>query len=134
MIAAILLAVSVVAMVQFAVYYWRAIMAAVAAAPVSDRVRCAAGVVDNSVGAADFGAILSLHELTPGLKGESNALRAVRAYYRVAQVLARLTDFKIPQIAAWAEREMATCSRYVAVMVDQQLERNLACAAEIRSC
>jgi hypothetical protein len=27
---------------------------------------------------------------------------------------------------------MAVCSRYVAVLLDQRLEHNLACAAEIR--
>jgi hypothetical protein len=38
----------------------------------------------------------------------------------------------VPPVASWAETEMATCSRYVAVLMDQHLERNLACAAQVR--
>ena len=125
-----LLAVSVIAMIQFAVYYWRAVMADVAAQPLSSRVRKAAGLTDESVSSADFEAILNLHELTPCLKRGRGSLRAVRAYYRVAQALGRV----VPRLAAWAEDEMVICSRYAAVLVDQRLEHNLACAAEMRAC
>ena len=130
MFPAILLAVSVVALIQFTVYYWRAIVAGVAAKPLSNLILTAAGLTDESVGSSDFEAILNVHELTPCLKTAQGRLQAVRAYYRVAQALGRV----LPQLAAWTEREMATCSRYVAVLVDQRMERNLACAAEMRAC
>ncbi len=130
MFPAILLAVSVVALIQFTVYYWRAIVAGVAAKPLSNLILTAAGLTDESLGSADFEAILNVHELTPCLKTGQGRLQAVRAYYRVAQALGRV----LPQLAAWTEREMATCSRYVAVLVDQRMERNLACAAEMRAC
>lgn len=130
MFAAMLLAVSMAALTQFTMYYWRAIVAGVAAQPLSNRVLTAAQLSEESVGSADFETILNLHELTPCLTNGHGKLRAVRAYYRVARALGRV----LPQLAAWTEREMATCSRYVAVMVDQRLERNLACAAEIRTC
>jgi hypothetical protein len=35
-------------------------------------------------------------------------------------------------MANWANAEMATCSRYIAVMMEQHLERNMACAAQVR--
>jgi hypothetical protein len=38
----------------------------------------------------------------------------------------------VPGISRWAEAEMATCSRYVAVLMDRHLERNIACAAQVR--
>jgi len=106
----------------------------VAAQPLSDRVRAAAGLSGASVAAGDFQAVMNVHDLTPELKDENGALRAVRAYYRVVEMLGRLAGMRMPGLASWTDREMATCTRYVAVLVDRRLERNLACAAEIRSC
>jgi hypothetical protein len=134
MIAAMLLVISVVAMVQFAVYYWRSLLAGVAAEPLSERVREAAGLDSASVGPSDFVSFLQLNKVTPGLRDGSKGLWAVRTYYRAMETLDRLAGVKHPALAAWTEREMATCSRYVAVLVGQRLERNLVCAAEIRSC
>src|SRR5713226_5139643 len=97
-------------------------------------ISAAAGLASPSVGAADFETVISLHDVTPGLEGASSALRVVRAYYDVVELIGRLAKWGFPVLAAWSEREMTTCSRYVAVLVDRRLERNLACAAEIRSC
>jgi len=133
MIAAILFTISMAALGQFAVYYWRAVVTSVAAQPLSDRVKAAAGLTTESVGATDFDAVMTLHDLTPGLKDHVGGLSLVRAYYRVIDALGRLVGAKVPSVAAWAQREMATCSRYVAVLLDQRLEGVLACAAEARS-
>ncbi len=133
MIATIIFAIAGAALGQFMLYYWRSVVAGVAAQPVSDRVRKAAGLAGASVGPADFQAVIGLHGLTPGLKDDGGDLRAVRAYYRVVVMLGRLAGFRLPAVAAWSEREMTTCSRYVAVLVDRRLERNLVCAAEMRS-
>ncbi len=134
MITAVLLVISVVALVQFAVYYWRSLVAGTAAEPISDRVRAAAGLESASVGPSDFTSFLQLNALTPGLKDGGQGLGAVRAYYRAVETLRRMAGMKLPSLAAWTEREMATCSRYVAVILSQRLQRNLTCAAEIRSC
>ncbi len=101
MIPAIILTVSVAALVQFALYYWRAVIAGIAAQPISDRIRTAAGITASQVGARDFRSIVTLGSL-------------------------------IPPMSTWANTEMLTCSRYVAVLVDQHLERNMACAAQVR--
>jgi len=133
MIAAILFTISIAALGQFAVYYWRAVVTSVAAQPLSDRVKAAAGLASESIGATDFDAVMTLHDLTPNLKEHVGGLSLVRAYYRVIEALGRLAGTKMPSVAAWAQGEMATCSRYVAVLLDQQLERVMACAAEARS-
>jgi hypothetical protein len=134
MVAAILFAISGAALMQFALYYWRSVVAGVAAQPVSERVRVAAGVVGASVSSRDFAAMMSLHKLTPGLQGDGGGLGVVQAYYRVVGLISHLASVRLPSLAAWSEREMATCARYVAVLVDRRLEHNLACTAEIRSC
>ena len=128
MIAAILFTVSVAALVQFALYYWRAIIAGIAAQPISERIRVAAGITAPQIAAGDFRSIVSLHDLSPDLRGPNGGFRGVKAYYSVVEKLGKL----IPAMRSWANIEMLTCSRYVAVLVDQHLERNMVCAAQVR--
>ena len=128
MIATILFFVSVVAFGQFATYYWRASIADTSRTPVSNRVRIAAGISTTSLSSRDFRAILNVHDLTPNLRGPAGKFRAIRAYYSVVESLGRF----IPSVTDWAEAEMTMCSHCVAVLVDQQLERNMACADRMR--
>ena len=128
MIPAILLTVSTVAFGQFALYYWRAMIFGVAAHEISDRTRIAAGITSTTLGAKDLRSILMLNNVWPVLHGSRNSFRCVRSYYAVMEKLGRM----IPAVSSWADGEMATCSRYVAVLMDQQLDRNIACAAQLR--
>jgi hypothetical protein len=128
MIAAILLCVSIVALCQFGLYYWRAIIANISGQQVSDRVRIAAGISTPSARARDFRAILNVLELAPTLVGDSGACRGVRAYF---SVLEKIGSF-IPAVTEWAQAEMDMCSRYAAVVVDQHLDRNMDCAVKLR--
>jgi hypothetical protein len=128
MIGAILFVISVAAFVQFALYYWRAMIAGVAVLPISDRIRTAAGITTPQICARDFRSILSLHDLSPDLRGPNGSFRVVRAYYSGVEKLGRMA----PAMASWADAEMTTLSRYVAVLVDQHLERNIASAAQVR--
>ena len=128
MIASILLCVSIVACGQFGFYYWRAMVLSVSALPVSDRLRVAANLATTQEGSRDFGAIMTTRELVPDLGGFRGGFRAIRTYYAVVEKLGRL----IPALAKWSEAEMIICSRYAAVLVDQHLERNVICAAQMR--
>jgi hypothetical protein len=129
MIGAIIFVVSVVACGQFVVLYWRAMLHEMATQPISDRIRVAMGISSRAVGAQDFRSILDLYDMAPDLRGPSKALSMIRSYYWAVDKVAAIA----PALKGWAEAEMATCSRYAAVLVDQQLERNMACAAEMRS-
>ena len=128
MIPAIIFTVSVVAFAQFGLYYWRATISGIAAQAISDRIRVAAGITHAGIGAQDFRSILILKDLSPDLRGPHGSFTAIRAYYAVVEKLGRI----VPTMANWANAEMATCSRYVAVLMDQHLERNMACAAQVR--
>jgi hypothetical protein len=111
-------------------------MIGVAVQPVPERVCTAAGLEKESLGSGDFRAVFNLLSLTPGLRDnddDGGGLRVVRAYYSVIEALKRLAGVRLPLLAAWADREMAVCSRYVAVRVSQRLESNQACAAELWS-
>lgn len=134
MFAAMLLAISIVALSQFALFYWRAILAGVAAQPVSDRVLAAANLDSGRMKGEDFETLAGLHELTPDLKTNGSGLTLVRAYYRILARLAVLSRVHIPAMAAWCERERVICARYAAVQMDLRLQGNLALAAALRSC
>ncbi len=134
MFAAMLFAISIVALTQFAAYYWRAMLAGAAAQPVSERVLAAAGVENGQVSGHDFQTLLTLHRVTPELSSGSDGLRSVRLYYRLVDAIGTLAGIRMPAIAAWSEREAAVCARYAAVQVDRRLQANLEMAASLRSC
>jgi hypothetical protein len=134
MFAAMLFAISIVALSQFALYYWRAVVAGVAAQPVSHRVLEAAHVEGDSLSAKDFATLAGLHDLTPDLQPERGGLSLVRLYFRAIGTIEVVLGGSIPSVAAWGQRERAICARYAAVLIDRRLQANLELAASLRSC
>ncbi len=128
MVAAIIFAVSVVAFAQFGLYYWRATISGIAAQAISDRIRVAAGITHAAIGAQDFRSIIILKDLSPDLRGPNGSFAGIRAYYSLVEKVGSI----VPAMASWANAEMATCARYAAVLMDQHLQRNINCAAEVR--
>jgi hypothetical protein len=134
MFSTMLFAISIVALTQFALYYWRAVLAGVAAQPVSDRVLAAASVENGSLTGRDFGKLVGLHDLTPDLSPDRGGLGLVRLYYRMIGGFGALASSRIPALAAWIEQERTICARYAAVQIDRRLQANMALAAALRSC
>jgi hypothetical protein len=134
MFSIMLLAISIIALSQFALYYWRAVLAGVAAQPVSDRVLVAAQVENGQLTPEDFQTLAGLHDLTPDLYPNRSGLGLVRAYYWAIEGLDAFLGKKIPALAVWSERERVICARYAAVQVDRRLQANLDLAASLRSC
>jgi len=134
MFSAMLLAISTVALAQFALFYWRAIVAGVAAEPVSGRVLEAVHVAGGELSGKDFDVLAELHELTPDLRPSQAGLGFVRVYFKAVQLVGALAANSLPAVSAWAEREGMLCARYAAVQIDRRLQANLALAASIRSC
>ncbi|HVS87787.1 MAG TPA: hypothetical protein VHF01_06155 [Candidatus Acidoferrum sp.] len=129
-----LFAISIVALTQFALYYWRAVLAGAAAQPVSDRVLAAARVENGSLTGRDFEKLAGLHDLTPDLNPDRGGLGLVRLYYRVIGGFSALASSRIPALATWIEQERTICARYAAVQIDRRLQANMALAASLRSC
>jgi hypothetical protein len=133
MFSAALLSITVVAMGQFALYYWRAVFTSMASLPISSQVLEAAQVQEASICGNDFEKFASLLNLTPELKEGKNGLGMVKAYYRVIQRAETLFAGFSPILAGWAEKERMLCARIAAIHVDRRLEANLMQAASIRS-
>lgn len=124
----LILAASLFGGVQFFVGYWRAMVASMAAQPLSEKFFVAAGLKNAAVRAEDFAALLSLHRLMPDVKPLPNSTTRLRAYYSAVKMLRSL-----PGIGEWARNEMYTTTRCLAVAVDQRLLLNLERAAQDRS-
>lgn len=134
MFSAMLLTISIAALAQFGLYYWRAVLAGVAAQPVSGRVLEAARVDAGELHGRDFQVLAELHDLTPDLRQSPGGLGLVRFYYKVIHAIGRLAENRVTIVSEWAERERVICARYAAVQVDRRMQANLALAAAIRSC
>lgn len=114
------------ALIRFAVSQWRAIWISSANQPLSDSLQLTAGIEAAAIRAEDFGRLMTLcDQLSPDLKKSSPWLREVCTYYRAIARVRQFSKSSLPGIADWASGEMQVCSRYVAVVLDQNLAMNL---------
>lgn len=131
--AALILAISVLALCRFAVYQWRMIWLTTANQPLSDSLRAATGIDAESIGPKDFDTLLGLcDELSPQIRQATPWLREVRRYYGVLGKLEKAGQAVLPALSSWAAREMRICSRFVAVVLDQNLSLDLDRRAAVR--
>lgn len=134
MVAALILGFSVLALLQFAVSQWRLIWLTTANQPISENLRATAGVDEGAIQPADFCALLKLcDELAPKVRKATPWLREVRCYYYLLSKMQGACASLVPSLAKWTIGEMATCSRYVAVVLDQNLALDLDRRAAARS-
>jgi len=134
MFAAMLFAISAVAMTQFGMYYWRAVLASVASQPVSESVLAAISAENRPLEAADFVQFAGLHAMTPDLTPRGRGLAMVRFYYGLTRALNMMVGVRVPAVAQWIEQEGTICARYAAVQIDHRLQANMELAAALRSC
>ena len=122
MTAILILAFSVLALGQFAISQWRMIWLTTANQPLSDSLCAVTGIEAESIGPNDFGTLLGFcDQLSPAIKQSTPWLREVRGYYKVVAKLEKACRSIQPALSSWAAAEMKTCSRYVAVVLDQNL-------------
>jgi len=134
MFAAMLFAISAVAVTQFGMYYWRAVLASVASQPVSESVLAAISAENRPLEAADFVQFAGLHAMTPDLTPRGRGLTMVRFYYGLTRALNMMVGVRVPAVAQWIEQEGTICARYAAVQIDHRLQANMELAAALRSC
>jgi hypothetical protein len=103
---------------------WRLIVGAVAARPVSDRLREAAGL--SGPRGADFSFLETLATAAGALAdaGPRRGTTLVRLYYRAVRAIGG----HLPFLGSWSEGEMTVCARYLAVQIDRCLASNADCS------
>ncbi len=138
LIAAFILVISTAAMVQFAVFSWRAGLLRVASEPLLDQSEASVEASRNLLNAKGFKEVLARQDLCPDLDtGSAPSLRPVRMYYSLLRALHGLGNLIVspgaPGFGGWTQREMALCTRYTAVVLSHRVQSNQALAAEARS-
>ncbi|HUE42213.1 MAG TPA: hypothetical protein VMP12_01565 [Candidatus Sulfotelmatobacter sp.] len=106
------------ALIRFGILYCRGVLLRTAELPVSEEVRTAARLSGEEITGRDFAALAGVHSLTPGGSG---GVTLVKAYFRTVQLVGAIGRTQAA-CAAWAEREMAICARYVGVQIDGRLQ------------
>jgi hypothetical protein len=134
MFAAMLFAISIVALAQFALYYWRAVLTGIASQPILRDVLEAAQVEESSLCGADFVKLASLMTLTPELKSGHDGLGLVPMYFKILGKVADLFGRFSPALLSWSEQERTLCARFAAVQIGHRLEANFTQAASMHSC
>jgi hypothetical protein len=133
MLGALILVFSIAALGQFVVFYARAVLASVAAQPLTGYVQQIEGFPSRPLQAEDFPHLVQLQQICPQLGSEARSLRAAQAYFGTLSAVKRLVNGFVPALHGWAEREQTLCARFAAVLLDQRLARTAAAAAEMRS-
>lgn len=134
MIAALILVLSVAALVQFGVLQWRSMWIAVSEQPLSASLQTATGIAANAISADDFELLArTTEQLCASMQDRNVWLKEVRVYYRLVRVVQNLASTRMPSLANWAKAELVACARYAGAVLDQRLNANLAYATAARN-
>ena len=92
-ISAFILVICCAAMVQFAVFSWRAgLLRTIATEPLGDQAEQTAAISRNLLNRKDFADVSTLQGLCPDLQQASANLRSVRVYYSFLRLMSQLGD------------------------------------------
>ncbi len=120
MIPIFILGFSLVALVKFGIAQWRLILLSASDYQLSASLQESTGIDGTAIGPRDFGTLKGFCEQMSAAKKTSSWLKEVSVYYHIIAFVE-----KLPSLSAWANREMQLCSRYAAVVLDQNLAMNL---------
>ena len=133
MIAALIFVISMAAIIQFAIFSWRAVLLASSTEPLSAVMNSALDPITGNLSGRDFRAVSALNQICPDLNPKSRDLGHVQLYFRVLNFLNAVSRAILPACSHWSQREMAACTHYAAVIVDHRLQQNRALLADINS-
>jgi len=123
-IAALILVVSSVAMLQFFISYCRSVIAAATVRPLSDQIWEVTGIQDRELRGEEFIRLLQLMSLCPDSGADSQAIAAVRTYFRILNFARATLSGIIPSIVSWTDAELSGCARFAAVALDNRISRS----------
>jgi hypothetical protein len=126
MIAALILACSIVFLLQFFISYCRSLIAASAREQLSQEVREVTGM-DRPATEEEFARVLQLLQLCPERPEERGEISLIRAYFRMLGVIRATLAKVVPSLERWASTERGQCTHFVAVVLGRRIafSRNL---------
>ena len=136
LIAAFILVISTAALMQFAMFAWRASLLRAVSEQYVNEANASLQPYPNLLSFSSFQEVMAVYrELCPELQSAPAAnLRPVSIYYTAMGFLSRLGASIMPAEGfGWPHREMALCTQYATVRLSQRLERNINVVNQARS-
>lgn len=126
MMAAFILACSIVFLLQFFVSYCRSLIAASAREQLSQEVQEVTGMM-NPAKEEEFARVVQLLQLCPERPEERGEISLIRAYFRMLGVVRGTLARIIPSLEKWTSLERGQCTHFVAVVLGRRIafSRNL---------
>jgi hypothetical protein len=120
MMAAIILVLSVAALLPFLVSYCRSLIAASAKHALSAEVQDVAGLANRTSG-EDFARVVQLLRLCPDRPEDRGEIRAITTYFRLLDLVRATLAKAAPALRAWTESERGQCTYFAAVTLDRRI-------------
>jgi hypothetical protein len=121
MIAALIVVISLAALLQFFISYCRSLLAAYGKLELSEQVRDLTGLEEPSVTGEEFKRVLQLVRLCPDSGEDGLEIRLVGTYYALLNLLRSMIGRLSPAIIGWADQERQSCSYFAAVALDRRI-------------
>jgi hypothetical protein len=120
MMAAFILAFSLLTLLMFFVSYCRSLTASSSRHTLSTEVRDVTGIAGQASG-RDYTRVMQLLRLCPDRSEDRPGIQAVRFYYGILNFLQILFARLLPSLNHWTEQERAGCASYAVVALDRRI-------------
>jgi len=123
MMAAFILAFSILTMLMFFVSYCRSLTASSLQMSLTEEVLDVTGIQSRASG-SDYARVVQILQLCPDRPEDRSNLQIVGAYYSFLNLLERSFAKLSPAVHNWAEEERAGCAHYAAVALGRRIAFN----------
>ena len=120
MIAALVLACSIIFFLQFFVPYCRSLISASSHHVLSPEVQDVTALTTPASG-EDFHRVVQLLHLCPDRPEDRGEIRAIGVYFGMVNFLKTVSRSTAPSVRAWTERECGRCTYFAAVALDRRV-------------
>lgn len=120
MMAGIILACSVVLLLQFFVSYCRSLIAASSSQVLSPEVQDVTGIQRTASG-EDYKRVMQLLQLCPERPEDRNSIQAVSAYFQLLNFMRSTVARLVPSMQAWTDLERGHCAYFAAVALERRI-------------
>jgi hypothetical protein len=123
MMAAFILAFSLLTLLMFFVSYCRSLTASSMHTSISEDVRDVTGIQARAAG-RDYARVIQILQLCPDRPEDRSGLQIVSAYFSFLNVLDQVFARVFPAVQSWAEEERASCAHFAAVALGRRIALN----------
>lgn len=123
MMAAFILAFSLLTLLMFFVSYCRSLTASTLNTSLSAEVLDVTGIQAKASG-RDFARVMQMLQLCPDRPEDRSRLQVVSAYYSLLNLVDQAFAKLMPTVGAWAEAERAGCAHFAAVALGRRIALN----------